>query len=91
MDPQPTKPRFPLAMYGAERRFPACNGSTTESPGQTEIDLYAFAGGYGSRHVGCNDTDEQMLTATIQATPAGTRADETDDSSREAVFSPPSD
>ena len=93
-EPGPTKPRFPPATYRAERRFPEFNGSATESSEQTEVDLYAFAGGYGSSQI-----------QSLDPLPASSRPDETNhdygvggkdelcsrsDSSYMAVFSSPS-
>ena len=95
LGPVPTKPRFPLSMYGHERRFPEFKGSATESSEKTDVDLYAFAGGYCPSQI-----------QSLDSAPGGSRASGTEhgcdsgghdeicacsDSSYIAVFSSPSE
>ena len=55
--PQPTKPEFPLSMYGAPRLFPTFEVSHMEKPKSADVDLYASAGGYVSSHAESNESD----------------------------------
>ena len=56
--PEPTKPKYPLFMYGSPRTFPTFEAPHGNHPKEEKVDLYAFAGGYKSGQMETNGSDQ---------------------------------